>query len=98
MTIVEQTKRLKILNLYAYVQDEINAANRDADEESKNDPRFKATYITERDASAKTHCTNAIKALGWLKIDQQITANIAPYTDAEIDALNREIREFDDGA
>ena len=95
MAIIQQTKRNKIINLFAYVQDEINLANKDVDEEAKNDPRFKASYITARDDSAKQHLRNVIKAVGWLKIELQITGNISPFLDADIDALNREIRTFD---
>jgi len=97
MAIVAQTKRGKILNLFAYCEDEIHAANRDVDEETRNDPRFKATYITARDQSAKDHLLNVVKAVGWLRLDLGLTGNIAPFTDAEIDALDRDITEFDDG-
>lgn len=97
MAKVVQNKREKVTNLFAYASDEINAADRDLAEEVSNDPRFKATYVSSRDASAKDHLQNVIKAVTWLKVNLGITGNIAPFTDAEIDALEREIREFDDG-
>lgn len=96
MTKVAQTKRNKILNLFAYCEDEIHLANKDTQEEASNDPRFKASYITARDQSAKDHLLNVVKAVGWLRLNLGITGNIAPFTDAEIDALNRDIREYDE--
>ena len=99
MAIVPQPKRTKIRNLFAYVSDEINAANRDLRDEADPDTkgRLDDTYVAGRDAAAKTHLSNAIKAVRWLADDLSVTVPTA-YTDAEIDALEgREIREFDDG-
>jgi len=98
MAIVPQPKRSKIRNLFAYVTDEINQANRDLKDEADPDTlgRLDDTYVAGRDAAAKQHLGNAIKAIRWLADDLGETVPPA-YTDAEIDALNREIREFEDG-
>lgn len=97
MARVAQNKRIKTNNLFSYALEEIHAVKKDFDDEVSGDPRFKATYVSARNASAKDHLVNAIKAVTWLRINLGITGNIAPFTDAEIDALNRDIREFDDG-
>lgn len=97
MTKIAQNKRLKVNNLFSYTFEQMHEAKKDLDDEVSGDPRFKDSYVSARDASAKDHLVNAIKAITWLRINLGITGNIAPFTDAEIDALDREIREFDDG-
>jgi len=95
MTILPQTKRHRIHNLFGYVKDEMEAVNRDVNDEEINDPRFKESYLSTRDASEKTHLQNIVKGVLWLAKDQGIKGNIAAFTDAEIDALPGQIRMSD---
>ena len=95
MAIVTQTKRIKIRNLFGYVEDEIHAVNKDLKIEMLNNPEYDSTFRAGRDASAKDHAKNIVKAIRWLINDLGLSTPSA-FTDAQIDALSREIREFDD--
>ena len=97
MVLVPQPKRVKVRNLLAFLEDQIHAANADLRDEDDPDVigRLDDTYIAGRDASAKQHLGDIAKALGWLANDLSITFPAA-WLDADIDALNRDIREFDD--
>jgi len=95
MALVPQTKRRKVGNLLSEIRNDITTAKNALRIEERDDPKFTQTYKDGRDAVAKASIANTVRMLGWLLGDLGITPPTA-YTDAEIDAINPNIRQFED--
>lgn len=97
MVRVKNNKRILVREALGYIEQEIHGANNDLREELDTDNKLDVTYKTGRDASAKTHVKNAIKMFRWLvEVEFSLTVPNA-YTNAEVDAIDIDIRTFDDG-
>ena len=96
MALVDQDKDEKIIRALAYVNSEFNKAENDLQEEQNPDGRFDATWVANRDASAKGHVMNAVKMQRWLLDNLSVTVPAA-YSDAEVDLIDQFIRQKDDG-
>ena len=81
----------------SYIMNELNAALEDFHEELNLESKLDATYVSARDGSAKTHADNGIRMLRWLyEIEFGLTPP-TPLNDAEVDAIDIDIRTFEDG-
>jgi len=96
MALVDQDKSKKIQLVNAYMKAKLQEVNlklhREEDPEDIFDDTFKGTL----DASAKADEGDIIKMLRWLADNLGFTVPIA-FTDAEVDAINPDIRQKDDG-
>ena len=75
------------------IQKALTAFNEELDEDSKLD----STYVTNRDGVAKTEIDNAIRMLRWVYETEFGLSPPAPYTDGDVDTIDLNIREHDDG-
>jgi len=89
---VAQTKRNKVLNSLAYLEDNIHEANDSLRIEEENAPEYTTTYKSGLDASAKNNLKVIVKMLRWLASDLGITTLPAAFTDAQVDAIDPTIR------
>ena len=81
----------------SYIVNQLQAAISDFHEELDEDSKLDATYVAARDGSAKAHADLAIKMLRWVyEIEFGLTPP-SPNTDAEVDAIDIDIRTFEDG-
>lgn len=97
MTRVTNTKTNLASIAISYITSELNTAREDFIEEENRDAKLDATYVSARDGSAKTHVDNAIRLMRWMyEVEFGLTPP-APYTDAEVDLLDVNIRTFEDG-
>lgn len=81
----------------SYIINQLQDALTDFHEELNEDKKFKTTHVSSRDGSAKTHADNAIKMLRWLYEKEFGLTPPAPYTNVEVDGIEKSIRTFDDG-
>jgi len=80
----------------SYMINQLQDALFDFREELDKDSKLDATYISTRDSSAKTHADNAIRMLRWLfEIEFGLTPP-APLNDAEVDAIDPNIRTHEE--
>ena len=79
-----------------YVSTEFSKAEDDLQQELNPDNRYTASWVADRDTSAKAHVMNAIKMQRWLLDNLGVTVPAA-YSDAEVDAIDSAIRQKDDG-
>lgn len=96
MVLVDQDKDEKIRRLVNWVSSEFVHARLDLFEEKNPGGKFDAAWVAGRDASAKGHVSDGIRALRWLFDNLGVTVPAA-YSDAEIDEKDSEIRQKDDG-
>jgi len=97
MARVDNTKTNLAGMAISYITDELNTAREDFIEEENRDSKFSTTHVSGRDSSAKTHADNAVKMLRWLYEIEFALTPPTPLTDAEVDAIDVNIRTFDDG-
>jgi len=81
----------------SYIVNELQTATSDFHEELNEESKLDATYVAARDGSAKTHADNAIKMLRWLYEIEFALTPPAPLDNTEVDAINIDIRTFEDG-
>jgi len=96
MARIPQDKVGTIARATRYVTDKFRDMNEKFAEENEADARFKTTYLSGLDADGKTDGADAVKMLRWLLGNLSVTIPAA-YTDAEVDAINPDIRTKDDG-
>ena len=90
---VDQPKRVVVLNALGYVQNQITLVNTKLLKETNPDGEYDATFVAGLDTSAKTNLVNILKMLRWLKEGYfGISGTPAAFTDAEVDAINPSIR------
>ncbi len=77
-----------------YITDKGIASNKKIIE--MDDTRFSAAYLGTLAAGAKTDIQELTKMLRWLFTEFNITAVPAAYTDAQVDAIEEDIRTHDD--
>ena len=87
----EQTKRKKIELVNQYMKGKLQLVNWKLNREADTSGHFDSTYQATLDSSAKADEGDIIKMLRWLAGDLSFTVPAA-FTDAEIDAINPEIR------
>lgn len=92
---ITQYKSELVQNALSYVSGKIGQAITDLQQES--DTRFKTSYISGKDASAKAHLGEAIKMLRWLYEKEFSLTAVTALTNAQVDAINENIRTLDDG-
>ena len=92
MARVANTKDIIANEAVSYVINELNNALKDFHEELNLNNKLKATYVSARDGSAKTHADNAIKMARWLYESQLGQTPPTPYSDTEVDTINIDIR------
>jgi len=80
-----------------YVTDKLNDANEKLAEELDPQSKLDATYKGNLDGGANADARDAIKMIRWLVEDNLGLTPPAAYTEAEVDAIDAEIRTFDDG-
>ena len=97
MAEVNQTKRKKVVNALGYCEEQIHLANKALLIEEQDKPEYETGFKSGRDQSAKLNLRNIVKMLRWLATDLGVGTLPSAFTDQEIDDLNREIREYDDG-
>jgi hypothetical protein len=81
----------------SYIINQLQDGLRDFHEELNEESKLDSTYIAARDGSAKTHADNAIRMLRWLYETEFGLAPPSPYTDVDVDGINPNIRQFEDG-
>ena len=97
MARVANAKNVIANGAVAYIVNELQAGISDFHEELNEESKLDAAYIAARDGSAKTHADNAVKMLRWLYETELGQVPPAPLSDAEVDAINIDIRTFEDG-
>ena len=97
MVRVANAKNVIANGAVSYIIRELQTALSDFHEELDEDTKLDAAYIAARDGSAKTHADNAVKMLRWLYEVEFALAPPAPLDDAGVDAIDVEIRTFEDG-
>ena len=98
MTRVANTKDIIANGAVSYIINKLNDALQDFHEELNEESKLKATYVTARDGAAKAKADEAIKMLRWLYETEFSLVPPSPYTNAEVDTINIDIRTFEDGA
>lgn len=96
MVLVPQDKRTKVRLLINEIENRIRFAVDALEEEQDFDNKLDAAYIAGRDPEAKAKLGEVVKLIRWLIDDLSLPTPVA-YTDAEIDAINDKIRQYDDG-
>jgi len=96
MAIVNQTKRRKVVNALAYIEDNIHQANNSLLIEERDAPEYDTGFKSGRDQAAKLNLRDIVKMLRWLADDLGVGTLPKAFTDQQIDDLNRDIRVFED--
>ncbi len=96
MALVPQDKRTKVRLLLNEIENRTAKAKDFLEEEQNLQGKLDAAYVAGRDAEAKTQLSEVVKLIRWLIEDFSLPVPVA-YTDAEIDAINDKIRQYDDG-
>lgn len=97
MARVERDRTGAISQVMNYVQQQFNDIQKEILDEQDLSGRIDTTYQTGLDASIKTLGRNATKMLIWLIEDHLGLTVPTAYTDAEVDAIDVDIRTFEDG-
>jgi hypothetical protein len=99
MARVDNTTRQTAVRLLGEIQDHINKINLFLKEEQNVDAKLDATYVSGRNAAAIAEGAEILKKFRWFWEDPgQLNQTVeAAYTDAEIDAINEDIRTHDGG-
>lgn len=97
MVRVAHPKPVLVSKIVDQIITELVKAVNDFRDETNKDSKFSTSYVGGRDNSAKTHADNAIKFLRWLYETELGLTAPAAYTEAELDALDRNLRTFEDG-
>ena len=96
MALVPQDKKRKIELVNAFVKGNSQKANLYLHQEADPQDIYDDTVKAGRQAEVLTLLSNSIKMFRWLADDQSLTVPPA-YTDGEVDAINPEIRQKEDG-
>jgi hypothetical protein len=99
MARVDNDTRQTALALLREIQNHINRINLFLKEEANLEGKLDATYVSGRNAAAIAEGAEILKKFRWFWEDaNQLNQTVLPaYTDAEIDAINENIRTHDDG-
>ncbi len=97
MARIQNPKRALIRNVLAYCEDQIHSINRHLTVEEVDDPNYTQSYRDGRDQAAKDDFKNLVKMFRYGITKLPIGALPAAFDDAEVDAIDPEIRTFDDG-
>ena len=107
MTLIPQPTRIMVHDAQRYIEDQINKSNnalRNSEREVKrltNEGIFSATdinaYKQKLINDAKDATKNAIGMYRWLLSELNISPIPRAFTDADVDAIDPEIRQIDDG-
>ncbi len=87
----DQTRKRKIELVNDYMRSELQQANSKLHYEADMSGRFSVTWQAGAKTEVYNHEANIIKILRWLAADEGFTIPTA-YTNAEVDAINAEIR------
>jgi hypothetical protein len=96
MALVPQDKKVKIELILGYLRGKIGDARTKLHEETNPGGKYDATYVSGLDASVKSDIGDIIKMLRWLAINESFAVP-TEFLDAEVDAINPEIRQTEDG-
>lgn len=88
---VEQIKHRKIELVFSYLASEMQQAQLKLSDELDLGSKFKTSYLNGLDSSAKQNASNIVKMMRWMISDLGVGTPDA-FTDAEVDAINEEIR------
>ena len=97
MAIVPHQKHTIVNNSIGYISQKLRETSEAIREEQDLDSKLDSTYVAGRDAEAKSKIDDVIKMLRWLYETELGLTAPAPFSDAEVDAINPNFREFDDG-
>jgi len=97
MVRADNAKNIIANGAISYIINKLNRGLSDFNEELDNESKLDATYVAARDGAAKTKIDQAIKMLRWLYETEFTQTPPAPYSDAEVDTIDPEIRTFEDG-
>lgn len=96
MARVANPKRILVRNALAYIEQKIHEANQKLVDELNQEGKFSTAYVSGTDASAKTNVGESVKMFRWLLGYLNISPIPTAYTDAQVDAIDINIRTFDD--
>ena len=99
MARIDNTKRQVVLRSMAQVENRVHEINVLLRDELDMTGKLDTTYQSGADGNAKTKVAEVIKLIRWLK---EVYFGIggqtqSAYTDAEIDAIDIDIRTHEDG-
>jgi len=81
----------------AYIKSKIDSVNSAFEEELDPNDKLKIVYKNARDGIAKDHIDDAIAMLRWLYETELGLTPPPALTDAQVDAVDLDIRTFEDG-
>ena len=97
MARIANRKRTLIRNILAYCEDQIHSINRHLTVEDEDNPNYTQSYRDGRDAEAKDDLKNLVRMMRYGISKLPIGTLPAAFDDGEVDAINPDIRTFDDG-
>jgi len=97
MARIANTKDIIANGAVSYIVNKLQDALEAFHEELNEETKFSAAHVSGRDSAAKASADEAIRMLRWLyEVEFSLTPP-TPLADGDVDAINIDIRTFDDG-